>query len=321
MKQRLFDYITQHSWYKNLIHTLKNIRFSSKDDLSLYRIIHVFIEKISRDEIIERANAVAFNFTVAIFPGIIFLFTLIPYIHQVIPEVSQENIMEFISNFMTPDMYGTVYLTIEDIVGNTRGGLLTFGALFSLYLATNGMLSLMRAFNACYSTIEKRGFFKMRLVATMLTIMFAVILITATLLVVGGNILLNNVQSVEWINFENYNFALIFILRFIIIFSFFFFGISFVYYFGPSVHYNWRFFSVGSFIATLLCIGAVYVFTFYLENFATYNKLYGSLGVLIALMLFIEILSIIVLVGYEINASIHKAHSMTGDQLPLEYED
>jgi membrane protein len=161
----------------------------------------------------------------------------------------------------------------------------------------------------------------MRLVATMLTIMFAVILITATLLVVVGNILLNNVQAVDWIDLENYNFAILFLLRFIIIFSFFFFGISFVYYFGPSVHYNWRFFSVGSLIATLLCIGAVYVFTFYLENFATYNKLYGSLGVLIALMLFIEILSIIVLVGYEINASIHKAHSMTGDQLPLEYQD
>jgi len=322
MKKRFVDYITQRKWYVKLIDTLKNIRLSREyDDLTLYSVIHVFIEKVSEDEIIDRANAVAFNFTVAIFPGIIFLFTLIPFVHTFIPEVSQESIMEFVSNFMSPDMYGTVYLTVEDIVENTRGGLLTFGGIFSLYLATNGMMSLMRAFNACYHTKEKRGFFKMRLVAFNLTMMFTLILIVATLLLVVGNILLNNINAVEWIDLENYNFMLLFILRFIIIFAFFFFGISFIYYFGPSVHYNWRFFSVGSIVATLLCMAAMYLFSFYIENFATYNKLYGSLGVLIALMIFIEILSIIILVGYEINASIHKAHSGVAEIAAMEFED
>ncbi len=320
MKQRLLDYITQRQWYANLIHALRSIRLSKSDEVSLYGVIRIFIQKISEDEIIDRANAVAFNFTVAIFPGIIFLFTLIPFIHHFIPEVSQENIMEFISNFMTPDMYGTVYNTVEDIVENARGGLLTFGGLFTLYLATNGMLSLMRAFNACYHTQEKRGYFKMRLVALNLTIMFTVILMMATLLLVVGNLLLNNINSIEWINLENYNFALLFILRFLIIFAFFFFGISFIYYFGPSVHYNWKFFSVGSTVATLLCMAAMYIFSFYIENFASYNRLYGSLGVLIALMIFIEILSIIILVGYEINASIHKARHVK-EELALEFED
>ena len=291
------------------------------NDVSLYGIITVFIEKVSQDEIIDLANAVAFNFTVAIFPGVIFLFTLIPYIHQVIPEVSQENIMEFVSNFMTPDMYGTVYTTVEDIVGNTRGGLLTFGALFSLFLATNGMLSLIRAFNAVYSTIEKRGYFKMRLVATMLTLMFAMVLIIAAFLLVAGNIILNNINSIDWIHLENYNVELLFVIRFIILVAFFYFGISFMYYFGPSVHYNWKFFSVGSSVATLLCLAAIYLFSFYLENIASYNKLYGSIGVLIALMLFIEILSIIILVGYEINASIHKAHDVVAKPDSPDFED
>ncbi|MEJ2003768.1 MAG: YihY/virulence factor BrkB family protein, partial [Cyclobacteriaceae bacterium] len=220
MKKRLVDYITRQHWYNGLIDTLKRVKISRSDDLSLYGVIRVFIEKVSEDEIIDRANAVAFNFTVAIFPGIIFLFTLIPFVHRFGPEVSQENIMEFISNFMTPDMYGTVYSTVEDIVENTRGGLLTFGGIFTLYLATNGMLSLMRAFNACYHTKEKRGYLKMRLVALNLTVMFAVILMAATLLLVVGNIMLNNINAIDWINLENYNVALLFLLRFVIIFAF-----------------------------------------------------------------------------------------------------
>ncbi len=216
--------------------------------------------------------------------------------------------MEFVGNFMTPDMYSTVFVTVDDIVSNARGGLLTFGGLFSLYLATNGMMSLMKAFNACYSTHENRGFFKMRGIAFLLTVMFAVVLIVATVLLVVGNIFVDYVQANNWIGIEDVNFFLLFMLRFIILFSFFYFAISFMYYYGPAVHYNWRFFSVGSMIATILCIAALYIFTYYLDNFANYNKFYGSLGVLIAIMIFIEIISIIILVGYEVNASIHKAH-------------
>jgi membrane protein len=308
MKQRLFDYITKSNWYQSLIKWLKNARFRRRDNLSLYEIVRIFFEKISQDDIIERANAVAFNFTLAIFPGVIFLFTLIPFVHMIVPSVSQESIMEFISNFMPPDMYSTVFVTVNDIVTNARGGLLTFGGLASLYLATNGMMSLMKAFNACYSTHENRGFFKMRGIAFMLTLMFAVVLIVATVLLVVGNIFVDYVQSNNWIGIEDVNFFLLFMLRFVILFAFFYFAISFMYYYGPAVHYNWKFFSIGSMIATILCIAALYIFTYYLDNFANYNKFYGSLGVLIAIMIFIEIISIIILVGYEVNASIHKAH-------------
>ncbi len=312
MKKRLVNYIVESDWYASLISWMKSIRFRRYEDLTLYEVIVVFIQKITKDEIIERANAVAFNFTLAIFPGIIFLFTLTPYLHDVIPEVSKENIMDFVSNFMSADMYSTAYATVEDIVGNARGGLLTFGAVFSLYLATNGMLSLMKAFNSCYKTIEKRGFFKMRLVATLLTIMFAFVLILSTLLLVVGNLLIDTVAAIEWLNLQDHTVALLFGSRFVILLIAFFTVISVVYYYGPAVHYNWRFFSFGAMIATALSLLASYGFSFYLDNFGTYNKLYGSLGALIALMIYLEILSIILLVGYEVNASIHHAHRISG---------
>lgn len=320
MKKRITNYILESSLYLGFIDLLKRVRFDRYDGLSLYDIIKVFIEKVGRDDIIERANAVAFNFTVAVFPAIIFLFTLTPYIHEVIPNVNQEAILDFIEEIMPVSMYETVYTTIVDIVGNTRGGLLTFGAVFSLYLATNGMMSLMKAFNACYKTIEKRGYLKMRLIATALTIMLAFVLILASVLLVLGNAAVDFVNAFEWLDIEKYLIYIFFLLRFIVLFIVFFVAISFIYYFGPAVHYNWRFFSIGSIIATLLCMAVTYGFSFYVSNYGTYNKLYGSLGVLIALMIWQEILSIVLMVGFEINASIHQAYRIAGiDESKIRY--
>src|SRR5690606_23505272 len=137
--------------------------------------------------------------------------------------------------------------TIEDIAVNTRGGLLTFGFLFSLYLSTNGMMSLMRAFNACYKTIENRSAFRMRLIATGLTVAMAFVLILAIILFVVGMITLDyatgNRSEVEWINLSIYTVYLLLMLRFLFIFIAFFIAIALIYYFGSAIHYNWRFFS------------------------------------------------------------------------------
>ncbi len=308
MKKKLIAYIIQTDLYRELIALLKRVKFKRNGDLTLYEVIKVFVQKITNDDIIERAEAVAYNFTLAIFPAIIFLFTLTPYIHEFIPDVSQDSILAFIGQFMPENMYEVASNTIEDIVGNQRGGLLTFGALFSLFLATNGMLSLMKAFNSCYKTIEKRGFFKMRLVATGLTFMLALVLILAIILLVIGNFLIDFVNQIEWVDIEEYLIYLFFVVRFVVIFIVFFLAISFIYYFGPAIHFNWRFFSIGSFISTIFCLAVSYGFSFYVANFATYNKLYGSIGVLIALMIWQFILTIVLLVGYEINASIHQAY-------------
>lgn len=308
MKKKFIHYVLNSELYKSLIALLKAIKFQKYEDLSLYEIIKVFIQKITKDEIIERAESVAYNFTLAIFPAIIFLFTLTPYIHEFIPDVNRGTILEFVGEFMPETMYEVASTTIEDIISNQRGGLLTFGALFSLFLATNGMLSLMKAFNACYKTIEKRGFIKMRLVATGLTFMLALVLVLAIILLVIGNFVIDFVSQIEWVNIEGYVFYLFFIVRFLVIFIVFFLAISFIYYFGPSVHYNWRFFSIGSLISTVLCLAVSYGFSYYVANFASYNKLYGSIGVLIALMVWQFILTIVLLVGYEINASVHQAY-------------
>ncbi|MEJ0054947.1 MAG: YihY/virulence factor BrkB family protein [Bacteroidota bacterium] len=290
---------------------LKKISFKGKGNhhLSLYKFFKIFLFNINEDEIMDRANGVAYNFILAIFPTIIFLFTLIPYISNFFPAITTESIMLFISDYMPKTMYDTVASTVTDIVSKQRGGLLTFGFVLALYLATNGMMALMRAFNACYKTVENRGFLRMRLTATGLTILLAVVLLSAVVLLIVGQVVLNSVtdelSDLSHMKMDTLALYGLFSLRFIVIFIVFFFAVSFIYYFGPTIHYNWRFFSIGSLVATLACLGISYGFSFYVSNFASYNKVYGSIGVLIALMAWIQLMTVVLLFGYEINASLH----------------
>jgi membrane protein len=208
-------------------------------------------------------------------------------------------------------MFEVVSSTVLDIVSNQRGGLLSLGFVFSIYLSTNGMMALMRAFNSCYRTIENRSGIKTRLIATGLTINMTFVLFLAILLLIVGQFVLEaimaNLPQFEWINMSHFTVVLLFALRFVTIFIAFFLAISFIYYFGPAIHYNWRFFSVGSLLATLLCLAVSYGFSYYVTNFGTYNKVYGSIGVLLALMVWIQLITVVLLVGYEVNASIHDA--------------
>ncbi|MCW5912092.1 MAG: YihY/virulence factor BrkB family protein [Cyclobacteriaceae bacterium] len=293
---------------------LKRIRFKRFGNLSLYKFLKIFAHNITEDEIMDRSNGVAYNFILATFPAIIFLFTLIPYITEFFPAINRDAIIQFMGDYLPASMNEVISSTVLDIVSNQRGGLLTFGFFFALYLATNGMMALMRAFNACYRTVERRNILRMRLTATALTFMLALAILLAVVLLIGGQLALNYITShlYEFSSFDLSSIHLLFILRFIVIFLVFFISISFIYYFGPAVHYNWRFFSVGSFLATLIILAISYGFSFYITNFGSYNKVYGSIGALIALMIWIQLITMILLFGYEVNASLHYGQKLEG---------
>jgi membrane protein len=311
MKYKHKRFILRWSPGRVFISWLKKVRFRKYENVSLYRIIRIFLQNLTDDEIIDRANGVAYNFLLAIFPGIIFLFTLIPYVTTFFPDINNDSIMEFLGAQMPPSMYEVISSTILDILSNQRGGLLSLGFVFSLYLSTNGTMSLMRAFNACYRTIENRSALKTRLIATGLTINLAVVLFLAIILLVVGQLvldyILSHLREFPFLQLDNFTVYLLFALRFVVIFIVFFIAISTLYYFGPAIHYNWRFFSIGSFIATLLTLAVSYGFSFYVTNFGTYNKVYGSIGVLIAIMVWVQLVTVVLLIGYEVNASIHNA--------------
>ena len=273
-----------------------------KHRTSLYDLLKIFLVSLTKDDILERAKAITYNFTLAIFPGLIFLFTLIPYIP--IPNL-QDTIMSFFED-LDLIMIEQVRSTVEDIISKPRGELLSFGVVFALYLATNGMLSLITNFNFFYKTKFTRGFFKDYLVAFVLTLLLIVIMTVAMGLLIGGQLVLNFLLDIGILN-QDFLFIMIITLRFLILFLIFQLMISIIYYFGPSVEERWHFMNTGSVFATLLCIGSSYLFSYYLTNFASYNKFYGSIGAVIAFMIWLYLLSVILLLGFVINVTIDRA--------------
>ncbi len=313
MTSKVAKRLKNSAFLNKVVLFLKSIRFRD-GKISLYFILKTFFVNLTKGELLERANAVAFSFTVAIFPAVLFLFTLIPYIHNLIPSVDNEAIMEFVGQMMPANMYSVVEATVYDIVSHSRGDLLTFGFVLSLVLATNGTMSLIAAFNSRYKTAKPRSYLKTRLVATWLTVLLAFVVILAIILLVIGEIAVNYIIDHAPFDIDNLTIYALYVIRFLVLFIVFWVAISALYYFGPEVHSNWPFFSYGSFVATILSLLASYAFSYYLAQFGTYNKLYGSIGVMIALMIWIMILSIILLVCYELNAAIHHAIQLSKDE-------
>jgi membrane protein len=314
MRYRVRKYVLKYAAVSRSRAWLKNFKFKKHGQVSLYKFLKLFIHNLTDDEIMDRANGVAYNFILAIFPAIIFLFTLVPYVSLYFPEITTGTIMHFLSDVMPPTIYGAASDTILDIVKNHRGGLLTVGFIMALYLSTNGMLALMRSFNACYSTLENRNFFKMRFTALGLTLMMTLALFLTVALLIVGQIMLDyitiNVSEFSHLNLDQFTIYLLFILRFVVVFLVFFIAISCVFYFGPAIHYNWNFFSIGSLVSTIGGLAISYGFSYYVTNFSSYNKVYGSIGALIALMAWIQLLTLVLLFGYEINATLHHGHKV-----------
>jgi len=283
--------------------------------VSLYRVLEVFVRKLLQTNLHQQASAIAFSFTLSIFPATIFLFTLIPYIP--IPDLT-EQIMVFLETLIPMGLYEFTKHTIEDIISRPRGDLLSFGFLFALYFATNGVLELMNTFNVNYEYAEQRSYIKKRLIAMGMAFLFAFLLFIAIILLIAGGIAL---QLLIDYNIMNADFTYYFIIsfRFIVVFFVFLVGVSLVYYIAPAVNNHWSFFSIGSVMAALLIILSTQGFSVYLQYFGNYNKLYGSIGTVLALMLWLYLLAWILLLGFEINASIVGAKVAHNEEKSLKY--
>ncbi len=313
MIRKVKNYIINLPGYQKLIYRLDRIHLR-KRQVSLYQILENLILNIRHDDILHHAQSMAFSFTLAVFPAIIFLFSLLPYIP--VPQF-QENIMDLLGELA---MLEQVRHTVSDILSRPRGDILSFSMFLALLMATNGMVELSQTFNKIYKTVESRGYIKKRLIALLLTIgMGAVVFISIILLIVGEftlDFLINNGILTQ--DFLLYS---IMALRFSVLLLLFLFAISFIYFFAPALHNRWKFISIGSVFASLLSLLASYLFSIYINNFGTYNKLYGSIGAMIAMMVWIYMISVILLIGFEVNASIDQAiNQMQEEEKPKSRE-
>jgi membrane protein len=274
------------------------------EGLSLYVVTKVFFKGLLNGALNMRASSLAFSFFLALFPTVIFLFTLIPYIPI-------ENFQDYLFNLMQSIMPKSAFAATEDIIAEIikkqNGSLLSFGFISALLFSTNGFNAMINSFSETYHAIESRKPIMQRLVSLAL-VLVTVIMISAAI----SLILITEWSFGTVIHLGSFSYYLIVFGKWIILFGLCFSFISLSYYIGPKRKKGWQFFSAGSMFATVFTIIASLIFSYYINNFGNYNKLYGSIGTIIVVMLWIYINSLILLLGFDLNVSIHKAKYFPG---------
>jgi membrane protein len=286
--------------YRSLIEWTKGVILPGFGDLPLYTVASFFFQEIARESIVNKASSLAYNFMLAMFPGIIFLFTLIPYIPV---DNFQEQLLEFMEVVMPTNAYLAAESTLFDIIKNQHGGFLSIGFILATFFSTNGMSALMLSFNKSSLIIESRSWGRQRLVAIGLTMLLIIALTLGMAVFTMASFVLNYLEN----QFESqaglWNF-LIKSFRWVVLCGIYFLTVSILYKFGPATTKKWKFLNPGATLATILAILTLSAFAFYINQFGAYNKLYGSIGTLIVIMIWIYINSLILLIGFELNASI-----------------
>lgn len=286
--------------YKGLIQWLDTHSLPGFHRIPLLVILRFIRQELRKESLVLRANAMAFSFFLSLFPSIIFLFTLLPYLPidgfvQTL-KVSLEQILPLeTANYLNR--------TIDELTSIPRTGLLSVGLLLSLFFASNGMISMLRGFEKRYAISYRiRSGMHRRLVAIQLTVLLGTLIVLALALIVIGHTAL--VSFLNWIGIRYDAFFVIMSLRWLAVVLLFYSSISILYRYGPAMKRRVHFFSPGATLATSLALCTSLLFSYYVNSFNIYNKIYGSLGALIALMLWLQINSLIILIGYELNAGI-----------------
>jgi membrane protein len=218
---------------------------------------------------------------------------------------SAETLMELLAVVLPPSTNEITFQTLEDIISNPRGGLLSVGFILALYFSTNGINSLIEAFNSSYHIREIRPLIQQRILSLGLTLLLSIMLIIAIGLIIFGTVVVNYLVSSEIITTGAAD--LIIYGKWFVMLAMLFFGISILFHLGPALKSKWKLFTPGSIFATIFIIITSIGFNYYINHFSQYNKIYGSIGTLMIILLWMYFNSIILLTGFELNASISNA--------------
>lgn len=267
----------------------------------IYDIIVFVINEVKRQRIMFRANSIAFSFFVSIFPAIIVIINLLAYIPI---DGVLDTLNVSLKNVLPATAHDFLFATINDIVERPRAGLLSISFLLAIFISSNGMMAMMHSFDKSHEiTFKQRSGFQKRLRAIWLTSLLAVLLILSISFIIAGKGVLQWLAD-TFTGLPNANTTMISITRWISLAFLFYTFISLIYRYGPALNRKTGFLSAGTTLATILSILTSIVFSLYVNNFGMYNTVYGSIGAIIVLLLWIQINAFILLVGFELNASI-----------------
>jgi Predicted membrane protein len=300
-KRSLLQYLTRHSFLLSVIAWSKKNSLPGFKRIPLYHLLTFIRDELKNNDLLTRANGIAFNLFLSIFPAIIVLFTLLAY--TPLYDAFDEVLAETIERIMPGSAGQLILSTIEDIATRQRSGLLSLSFLLAIWFASNGLLSLMEGFEKEHHlTFRRRSYIEKRLVAIQLTFLLGLVLIGDVILVILGNLLLGALFA--FIKAGLLTRLAFLTFRWVVIIALFYAGFSIIYRYGAATKRPLPFFNPGASLATALSLLVSWGFSFYVDNFSSYNKIYGSIGALMAFLIWLQLNCAILLIGFELNAGI-----------------
>ena len=274
---------------------LKTIKWEILYGFSLYELLNLYFTGILKGSITTRAGSISFSFFMAFFPFLLFVLNLIPFI----PIDNFDQIfLDLLESLIPKESSAFFHDIFIDINSNKRSGLLSTTLFFSVILIGSGVNSVFAGFSDSYHIEFSRNFIKQYLYAIMVGFILVVVVLLATVFSIAFDFLIaRDISIISYL----FLFLKYFFLMIVALIAF-----SSLYFFGTIQGRNLRFISPGSFMTTFLLLISTYFFGIYIDNFANYNELYGSIGALIIMMLYIWINSISLLLGFELNVVIYK---------------
>ena len=283
---------------KTVIRGSKNIYLPGFHGFSLFEVWPQFLQQLKKNNLAERASGISFNIFMAIPPTLIFIFTLIPHL-----PISQDLIRQLFSlirDIIPGEKNNSVIISfLSDFINKPRNELLSFGLVLAILFSSNAMMGLLRTFEKKYPGFNRRKMLQKKKVAMKLTIIVFVLVFACVLLLIA------QAKVLRWLGVESEFWRyVIHDTRWVLIILLTFFIVSFIYRHGPPVSKKWPFLTPGAILATALMIIATLLFSYWVNHFSNYNKLYGSISAVFIIMSLIWANSLAVLLGFELNVTL-----------------
>jgi len=273
------------------------------EGLSLYYVAEFFIEAMNKGSVSTRAAAIAFRLFISIFPALIVLLSLIP----IIPiDNFQESLFSNIQGFFPGDTFTLFESTLHDLINRSHSTILSIGFILALYFSSDTVNAILQGFNASFNLEKRRTAISMRLLSLLLLLILTIMLVISVGLITFSEIIFYKFKEYQILN-DSFILTVLDIARWLIIVMLIYGSISILYNTGDLKRSKWKSFNAGSSFATIFFVLASLAFAWFVQNFASYNRLYGSLGTLLVLLVWMNFNCFILLLGFELNTSISRA--------------
>ncbi len=263
-------------------------------------------EKAFDEDIFSSAAQVAFYFSFAIFPLLLFLVTLFGFFLDS-ADTFRTELYYYLLQIMPYSAYELVRNTIEEITKNSTGGKLTMGILVALWSASAGIDSLRIALNSVYNCKETRAWWKTKLLSLTLTFLLTVLIFIALGIIFYGWQLISYLFLYIGLPVPSPFFLIL--LQWATLLTVLMLVFEILFSILPNrVPKKWYWITPGAVVSILLWLLVSKSFALYLSYFNTYDKFYGSIGAVIILMLWLYLTASAILIGASINAVLKKIH-------------